>query len=121
MITDPIGTLGLILVLVGGFFILVGVQELTKRFFSKKNNASQGTGTVSMFMVGGGGAGGNSTHGQAGHGGGSGGVVHVEKLSVVPGSYSVVVGQGGTNESDGGNSTFNNTIIAEGGKGGGSK
>jgi hypothetical protein len=46
--------------------------------------------------------------------------VNVESFPIQAGTYKVVVGEGGTNGSDGGTSSFNGVINAEGGKGGAS-
>jgi hypothetical protein len=75
--------------------------------------------TVNTLIVGGGGSGGGSTGG----GGGGGGVI-TKSISVVPGTYSIVVGAGGVvpgNQAPGqtgGNSSFNNYVALGGGGGG---
>lgn len=65
--------------------------------------------TVELLMVGGGGGGGvNSTSQvlQGGAGGGGGGVVHKESLTLMPGDYSIVIGEGGAVGENGGNTTI---------------
>ena len=68
------------------------------------------TTTVELLMVGGGGGGGankNDTNNyQGGGGGGAGGVVHKESLTLMPGDYSIVVGEGGAVSENGGNTTI---------------
>jgi hypothetical protein len=88
-------------------------------------------GTVQVLVVGGGGGGGCSPYG--GGGGGAGGVVYNESFAVDVGSYSVIVGVGGTGAKTsfanaagvGGYSAFSNLvanvgITAKGGGRGGS-
>ncbi len=77
-----------------------------------------GTKSILVQVQGGGGAGGNATSGTGtsatvGTGGGAGGFA-VSYLTTVPSSASVVVGSGGVSSS-GGNSSFDGTIIANGG------
>jgi hypothetical protein len=78
------------------------------------------SGDIEILVVGGGGAGGT----WCGGGGGGGGVVHETAHSISAGSFSVVVGNGGTKPTangtgaNGGNSTFDG-ITAYGGGGGG--
>lgn len=65
------------------------------------------TTTVELLMVGGGGGGGKNKNDknnyQGGGGGGGGGVVHKESLTLMPGDYSIVVGEGGAVNVNGGN------------------
>ncbi|MEI8256018.1 MAG: MopE-related protein, partial [Deltaproteobacteria bacterium] len=71
---------------------------------------------VSVVVVGGGGAGTAGT-GNIG-GGGGGGLCYLNNITVVPGSnIPVVVGAGGTGGTAGGASSFNGTLIANGGAG----
>ena len=72
-------------------------------------------GTVQVLVVGGGGGGGCSPYG--GGGGGAGGVVYNESFAVDVGSYSVIVGAGGTGAKTsanaagvGGYSAFSNLV-----------
>ena len=80
---------------------------------------------ISVVAVGGGGGGGNSQS-YGGSGGGGGGLIWVNNVSVLPGTdYTIKVGIGGlgstdgiTNGQDGGDTYFNNLLIAHGGEGG---
>lgn len=55
----------------------------------------------------------------AGGGGGAGGLLYGSGLSISPGiDYPIVVGAGGTNNTNGENSSFNNIVSAGGGRGG---
>jgi hypothetical protein len=65
-------------------------------------------GSVDVLVVGGGGGGG----GDLGGGGGGGGVRHLQAVNMVPGSYTVTVGAGGTG---GGTSRNVNTVGGDGG------
>lgn len=83
---------------------------------------TNGPATVYPTLVAGGGAGGGAGNGPSG-GGGAGGVIQPSAMSISPGSFSVVVGAGGTGSSgtvigaDGTDSTFNG-LDAVGGGGG---
>jgi hypothetical protein len=80
---------------------------------------------ISLVAVGGGGGGGN-TNSMNSTGGGGGGLIWANNITVVSGTvYTIVVGIGGqgstngtTNGQDGGDTYFNNLLIAHGGKGG---
>ncbi|MFZ2455193.1 MAG: glycine-rich domain-containing protein [Candidatus Altiarchaeia archaeon] len=77
-------------------------------------------GTIEILIVAGGGGGAKCNAG----GGGAGGLIYNPSLWVLNGSYSVIVGIGGTQGMDtapgnGGNSSFNQTLIAIGGGAGG--
>lgn len=79
------------------------------------------SGSVDVLIVAGGGGGGGW-----GGGGGAGGLVDVTSVSLSPGSYSIVVGAGGsagttayTSGGDGGNSSAFSQTVAVGGGGGG--
>ena len=79
---------------------------------------SAGTKAIIVQVQAGGGAGGNATSGtgttaSTGAGGGAGGYAE-SYLNPVPASASIVVGSGGVSAA-GGNSSFNGTIIANGG------
>ena len=81
---------------------------------------------ISVLAVGGGGGGGSSTSFNGGSGGGGGGLIWVNNITVVPGNnYTIEVGLGGqgsqngySNGQDGGDTSFDNLLIAHGGKGG---
>lgn len=83
---------------------------------------NSGISSVDVLVVGGGGGGGGRPY--HGGGGGGGGVVYTSSYSVVSGSYSVVVGNGGSGYSateatlKGQDSSFS-TLVATGGGGGG--
>ena len=80
---------------------------------------------ISVVAVGGGGGGGNSTSYGA-SGGGGGGLIWVNNITVIPNTdYLITVGAGGqgstngtSNGEDGGDTDFNDLLIAQGGKGG---
>jgi hypothetical protein len=80
---------------------------------------------ISVVAVGGGGGGGNTKNSGA-SGGGGGGLIWVNNISVIPGNnYTIKVGRGGqgnrdgnSNGQNGGDTKFNNLLIAYGGKGG---
>ncbi|MFZ2882212.1 MAG: LamG domain-containing protein [Candidatus Moraniibacteriota bacterium] len=82
--------------------------------------------TIKVLVIGGGGAGGGAAGGDIpwyGGGGGAGGFIYDAAYTLVGGSYSVTVGDGGTGQAanygnDGGNSIFS-TLTAVGGGGGG--
>lgn len=77
-------------------------------------------GNVEILVVGGGGGGGGSGSGWSySGGGGAGGVVHQESFSVTTGSHAVTVGSGGSQNSDGNDSTFSTLIAYGGGSGSG--
>lgn len=97
---------------------LINVQTFTT---SGTYTPTPGTKSILVQVQGAGGAGGNATSGtgttaSTGAGGGAGGCA-VSYLNPVPASASVVVGSGGVSSS-GGNSSFNGTIIANGGAAG---
>lgn len=71
---------------------------------------------VSVRAWGGGGGGGNSDSGSQ-HGGGGGGYSAASFVNVTAGNYSITVGSGGAEGSNGGNSTFNfgSVVTASGG------
>jgi hypothetical protein len=71
------------------------------------------TTTNPAILLGGGGGGGRGSNTNTG-GGGSG---YIEKFSVAPGTYSLVVGAGGGGEGDGSASTFNGLTAAGGSRG----
>ena len=85
-----------------------------------------GSGTVDLLMVGGGGGGGKASDAEAhrgGGGGGAGGVIYKQSFAVSEGRYSVVIGQGGAENANGGDTKlFDDAqvlkLIAHGGGGG---
>lgn len=100
--------------------IASSILVITQDNQSKQNVKSSTTPTAKIIVMGGGGSGGAADGGCAGGGGGSGAIVNVESFPIQAGTYKVVVGEGGINGSDGGTSSFNGVINAEGGKGGAS-
>jgi hypothetical protein len=98
-----------------------GVSYKVHTFTSSSTFASLTSGTVDVLIVAGGGPGGYRHAG----GGGAGGVIHMPGVSLSEGSYSVVIGAGGTcgvgpsqSETQGNNSTFINETCNGGGPGG---
>ncbi|MFP8442255.1 hypothetical protein ACLH09_05815 [Citrobacter braakii] len=94
---------------------LLGVKTFTT---SGTYTPTPGTKSILVQVQGGGGPGGNATSGTGtsatvGSGGGGGGYAE-SYLTTVPSSAAVVVGAGGVSSS-GGNSSFDGTIIANGG------
>ena len=88
---------------------------------------SAGTKSIDVCCVGAGGGGGgyyDGTESQVGGGGGGGGIVNMYNISVTPYTdYAITVGSGGNAASpnvggDGGNSSFSNIVVANGGSGG---
>jgi hypothetical protein len=83
--------------------------------------------TIDLLIVAGGGGGGSTNDRTAG-GGGAGGFLYYANSNYLPGSYGIVVGNGGaggiglgynsTNGNNGGNSSFGGNLIAYGGGGG---
>jgi len=69
--------------------------------------------SVTIQAWGGGGGGGSNTSGAKG--GGTGGAYASSVITLTAGSYTVTVGAGGTAGNPGGNSSFTNLVIAEGG------
>jgi len=79
--------------------------------------APTGVTSVCVLCVGGGGAGGWISGGGNGSGGGGGGLGWKNNIQVVPGnSYTIVVGNGGSLNGNGGSSSFSSFITATGGK-----
>ena len=73
-----------------------------------------------VLVVGGGGGGGSGVSGlQNGGGGGGGGVVFTRSLILMPQTYSVVIGVGGSKDTNGRNSVFSKITAVGGGHGGG--
>lgn len=82
-------------------------------------NITNGPLEAEVLVVAGGGGGGAGGGYEAGGGGGAGGIVH-ETVTIVPGSFDVVVGAGGAFNSNGNNSYINEvTSVAIGGGFGG--
>ena len=108
----------------GGFSASGGVQSTfgayTIHTFTANSTFTVASGgTVEYLLVGGGGGGGGGTAA----GGGGGGIV-AGTCELTPGSYSVVIGQGGIGGSNvtgtnGQNSSFNSLVALGGGGGGG--
>ena len=88
---------------------------------------SAGTKSIDVCCVGAGGGGGgyySGTESQVGGGGGGGAIINMYNISVTPHTdYTITVGSGGNAASpdvggDGGNSSFSNIVVANGGSGG---
>jgi hypothetical protein len=108
-------------------FTTVGTASLTVQ--------SGFTNEAQILVVAGGGAGGRSTNFSVGPGGGGGGIISRSNITLVPNTYSIVVGAGGkpwtvtssigsaeggrSNPGNGGNSQFTPTWVAIGGGAGG--
>ena len=71
------------------------------------------SGAAEVLVVAGGGGGGSDR----GPGGGAGGLIHAPNQIFLPGSYSIVVGAGGTTSLNGGNSSISGVFTALGGGG----
>jgi hypothetical protein len=103
----------------------VGVVKITTLTSGTSYTVPAGVTKILVEVVGGGGGGGNANNsnsengrGSAGGGGGGGGYTR-KLLSVTPStSISYSIGSGGTAETNGGQTTFNSTIIANGGAAG---
>ena len=76
--------------------------------------------TVDYLLVGGGGGGGNTNSGggDGAGGGGAGGYIYLTSQSLSAGSYSAVVGNGGSPQGGGVSSSFNGYTAGGGGNGG---
>ena len=82
--------------------------------------ASGTSGSVDYLIVGGGGGGGDSAAGEGdgGGGGGAGGVYAASGVTLTAATYAAVVGAGGAERSQGGDSSFNSITAGGGGIGG---
>ena len=90
------------------YYIYLDVGSYT---FTPQSNT-----TVDIFIVGGGGGGGVSLGG----GGGGGGVIFLPNVTLTNGTtYNIIVGDGGTSQTNGNPSSFDGAIAAGGGAGGG--
>ncbi len=74
--------------------------------------------TAEVLVIGGGGGAGTSNGGYRGGGGGAGGLIYNSNHSVQGGTYSIVVGDGGSVGVNGSNSSFNSLVAIGGGRGG---
>ena len=103
----------------GGTETTSGAYKIHK-FTSSGTLTVTGSGWIEALLVAGGGGGGNDVAG----GGGGGGVIHRYNIYIVNGSYSIVVGAGGSNADPGNNGSnttaFGLTAFGGGGGGGGS-
>ena len=101
-----------------------GVTYRVHQFLSSGSFVFPISSTISILMVAGGGAGGEGTGG----GGGAGGLIYIPSYSLVGGTWTCTIGDGGINDSNdvgtvGGNTIFTNgtrTLTALGGGYGGS-
>lgn len=73
--------------------------------------------TVSVLIVAGGGGGGNWSSGQQAGGGGAGGLLEVNNISLTVQSYTIMVGGGGAQNSQGANSSAFSYVAIGGGAG----
>jgi hypothetical protein len=71
-----------------------------------------------ILVVAGGGAGGRANEPNFGGGGGAGGLQYINSLAITPGKLTVVVGDGGTENLNGQNSTLGSYVSLGGGCGG---
>jgi hypothetical protein len=71
-----------------------------------------------ILVVAGGGAGGRANEPNFGGGGGAGGLQYINSLAITPGKLTVVVGDGGTEDLNGQNSTLGSYVSLGGGCGG---
>jgi hypothetical protein len=71
-----------------------------------------------ILVVAGGGAGGRANEPNYGGGGGAGGLQYINSLAITPGTLTVVVGDGGTENLNGQNSTLGSYVSLGGGCGG---
>ena len=71
------------------------------------------------FLVVAGGGGGSSGTGNQGGGGGAGGLIYQENITFKAGTYSITVGEGGLESSNGEDSIISNIVLAYGGGGAG--
>lgn len=96
---------------------------IRKEIVSATSSAPAATSTqVTTLVVAGGGGGGNVTGNSfyiRGGGGGGGGLLE-QTLTLIPNSYTITVGSGGTSAGAGGNSSIGSVAIAIGGGAGGS-
>lgn len=93
------------------------IQTLTKIFTTSQNWVAPANVTkIEVFCVGGGAAGGRGGN-TGGNGGGGGYTSTFKNVSVTPGkSYSVIIGSGGTDFGNGGDTKFGDLLPVSGGK-----
>ncbi len=116
----------------GGTIIPQNIPNTNEAYLSFPNNGSQYSveflkdTTIQLLIVAGGGSGGRNPaqNGRAGGGGGAGGLLYYESYTVTAGTYTIIVGAGGSGQintlrgNSGANSSFG-SIVATGGGGGG--
>lgn len=119
-----------IIVQSGGTILPQSIANSNDTYFIFPSNGSQYTIQcikniqIQLLVVAGGGAGGRNDRAdnRGGGGGGAGGLIYIQNYSLTTGTYTIVVGNGGTRGTsrgnNGGNSSFG-SIVATGGGGGG--
>ena len=87
-----------------------GVNYRVHQFTSSGSFVFPITSTISILIVAGGGAGGAGTGG----GGGAGGLIYIPSYSIVAGTWTCTIGNGGTNDSVGVGTNGDNSVFAYG-------
>ena len=97
-----------------------GQTYIVHTFNSNANFVLNINKSVDYLIIGGGGGGGNSSSGagDGAGGGGAGGYYYATGVSLNAGTYAAVIGNGGSANGDGGDTTFNSITAAGGGNGG---
>ena len=97
-----------------------GTTYVYHQFNSNGNFVLNTAKSVDYLIVGGGAGGGNTSAGggDGAGGGGAGGYIYLTSQSFSAGSYSAVIGNGGSAQSTGANTTFNSLTAGGGGNGG---
>jgi len=119
-----------IIVQSGGTIIPQTISNTNDLYLSFPHNGSQysiqcvRTIRVQLLVVAGGGSGGRNDRAdnRGGGGGGAGGLIYMQNYTLAQGTYTIIVGAGGTRGSSRGNNGGNSsigTIVATGGGGGG--
>jgi len=119
-----------IIVQSGGTIIPQTISNTNDLYLSFPHNGSQysiqcvRTIVVQLLVVAGGGSGGRNDRAdnRGGGGGGAGGLIYMQNYTLAEGTYTIIVGAGGTRGSSRGNNGGNSsvgTIVATGGGGGG--
>ena len=88
-------------------------------FTTDANFVTDGPVTVDYLMVGGGGGGAQGGGGSGGGGGGAGAYISATSQSLSAATHAAVIGTGGAQDVDGGDTTFNSVTAGGGGAGGG--